>query len=55
MLEVAGLSVAVENAPPELKAVADIIAPTNDDGGVAWALHELVLREEFGWDQELAY
>jgi len=45
MLEVAGLSIAVGNAPPELKAVADIIAPTNDEGGVAWALHELVLRD----------
>jgi Cof subfamily protein (haloacid dehalogenase superfamily) len=44
MFEVAGLSVAMGNAPPEVKAAADIVAPSNDEGGVAWALRELVLK-----------
>jgi len=43
MLEIAGLAVAMGNSPPELKLAADAIAPTNDEGGVAWALHKLVL------------
>jgi Cof subfamily protein (haloacid dehalogenase superfamily) len=44
MFEVAGLSVAMGNAPPEVKAAADVIAPSNDEGGVAWSLRELVLK-----------
>jgi Cof subfamily protein (haloacid dehalogenase superfamily) len=44
MFEVAGLSVAMGNAPPAVKAAADVVAPSNDEGGVAWALRELVLK-----------
>ncbi len=44
MFEAAGLSIAMGNAPPQVQAAADIIAPTNDEGGVAWALHEIVLK-----------
>ena len=43
MLEYAGTSVAVDNAIPELKAVADFIVGSNDDHGVAEALYSLVL------------
>ena len=45
MFDIAGLAVAMGNAPADVKEAADLIAPTNDDGGVAWALHEIVLRE----------
>ncbi len=45
MFNVAGFAVAMGNAPADVKEAADLIAPTNDDSGVAWALHEIVLRE----------
>lgn len=35
MIEYAGLGVAMENAYPEVKACADMIAPSNDHDGVA--------------------
>ena len=41
MLEWAGLGVAMGNARPELKAVANLIAPAADDDGVGTALAEL--------------
>ena len=41
MLEWAGLGVAMENARPELKVVADLIAPSADAGGVGTILDEL--------------
>ena len=41
MLEWAGLGVAMENARPELKAVADLIAPLADADGVGAILVEL--------------
>jgi len=44
MFEVAGLSVAVGNAAPEVQAAAHVVAPSNDEAGVAWVLRELVLR-----------
>ena len=44
MFEVAGLSIAMGNAPPRVQAAADLIAPTNDEGGVAWTLREIVLK-----------
>jgi len=43
MFKVAGTSIAMGNAPDEVKAVADYIAPANDEGGVAWALHKLLV------------
>jgi Cof subfamily protein (haloacid dehalogenase superfamily) len=44
MFQIAGLSVAMGNAGPDVKAAANFVAPTNDEGGVAWALRELVLK-----------
>jgi len=41
MLEWAGVGIAVENAKPELKAVADLIAPANTADGVAIVLERL--------------
>lgn len=38
MLQAAGLGIAMGNAPAEVQALADVIAPTNDEDGVAWAL-----------------
>jgi Cof subfamily protein (haloacid dehalogenase superfamily) len=38
MFRSAGLSVAMANAPDEVKRQATVIAPSNDDEGVAWAL-----------------
>jgi hydroxymethylpyrimidine pyrophosphatase-like HAD family hydrolase len=43
MFRVAGLPVAVENAQPEVKQAAAIIAPSNDEGGVLWAIQNLAL------------
>ena len=39
----AGLSVAVANAPIEVKERASAVAPANDQEGVAWALERFVL------------
>jgi Cof subfamily protein (haloacid dehalogenase superfamily) len=44
MFEIAGMAVAMGNAPEEVKAAADLVAPSNDEGGVAWVLRKLVLR-----------
>ncbi len=44
MFEVASLAIAMGNAAPEVKAAADVVAPSNDEGGVAWALRELILK-----------
>jgi Cof subfamily protein (haloacid dehalogenase superfamily) len=44
MFQVAGLSAAVGNAPSHVRAAADVVAPTNDEGGVAWVLWNLVLN-----------
>lgn len=46
MFEVVGKRVAMGNAAPELLAVADVIAPSNDEDGVAWTLRTIVLQEE---------
>lgn len=45
LFQVVGTKVAMGNAHPQIKAIADRIAPTNDEDGVAWALRELVLKE----------
>jgi Cof subfamily protein (haloacid dehalogenase superfamily) len=42
MLKVAGLGVAVANAPPAVRAAADLVAPSNDENGVAWLLWRLI-------------
>ncbi|MCH7999067.1 MAG: HAD family phosphatase [Chloroflexi bacterium] len=43
MLRRAGLGIAVNNSPDEVKRAALHIAPTNDADGVAWAIERFVL------------
>jgi Cof subfamily protein (haloacid dehalogenase superfamily) len=43
MLRSAGLGVAMNNAPDEVKRAALHIAPSNDDDGVAWAIERFVM------------
>ncbi|NLY88474.1 MAG: HAD family phosphatase [Firmicutes bacterium] len=43
MLAWAGVGVAMDGAPPEVRAVADWTAPSNREDGVAAALHKFVL------------
>ena len=45
MLEAAGLGVAMGNAPEDVKAKADAVAPSNAEGGVGWAIRRFVLEE----------
>ncbi len=42
MFKVAGKAVAMGNAHELVKAAADLIAPSNDEGGVAWAINALL-------------
>lgn len=44
MLKAAGIAVAVGNAKDEVKAVADYVAPSNNDDGVADAIDRFVLK-----------
>ncbi len=46
MFEVVGKRVAMGNAVPEVQAAADLIAPSNDEDGVAWTLRNIVLQAE---------
>ncbi len=48
MFDVAGLAVAMGNAPTDVKEAADLIAPTNDESGVAWVLRSLVPYSDQG-------
>lgn len=48
MLEYAGLGVAMGNAPEELKEIADLVAPANDDDGVAVVIEE-IMRQQSLW------
>jgi Cof subfamily protein (haloacid dehalogenase superfamily) len=43
MLRLAGLGIAMDNAPDEVKRAALHIAPTNDADGVAWAIERFGL------------
>jgi Cof subfamily protein (haloacid dehalogenase superfamily) len=49
MLQVAGTRVAVANAHPDVLALADLIAPSNDEEGAAWALSALILGSQDAW------
>ncbi|HQY90361.1 Cof-type HAD-IIB family hydrolase [Caldilinea sp.] len=42
MVRASGIGVAVENALPDVKAVADWVVPCNDADGVAHAIHRLL-------------
>ena len=43
MLRLAGLGIAMDNSPDEVKRAALHIAPSNDADGVAWAIERFVL------------
>lgn len=42
MFAAAGVSVAMGNAPPEVRAVATVVGPSSDGEGVAWAVRKFV-------------
>lgn len=42
MLRAAGLGVAMANAEPEIRAIADMIAPSNDEDGIVALIDELL-------------
>src|SRR5699024_8470536 len=42
MLSLAGIGVAMENAPDKIKEIADVIAPNNNQNGAAKALKKYV-------------
>jgi len=42
MIEWAGCGAVVKNGLDEVKAKADVLAPSNDDHGVAWLIHQLI-------------
>ncbi len=44
MIQVAGLGVAMGNAPRELRRVADYVAPSNDEDGLAEVIRRFVLE-----------
>lgn len=46
MLECAGLAVAMGNAYPQVKELADWVAPSNDEDGAAVAIERFILEEE---------
>lgn len=46
MIEYAGLGVAMENAPDEIRAKADFVTLSNDNDGIAYLLEKFVLAEE---------
>ena len=43
MLRWAGLGIAMANAPENVKAAADVIAPACDEDGAAWAMEKYLL------------
>lgn len=43
MMELAGLAVAVANATDQVKQLADVVVPSNDNQGVARAIHRYIL------------
>jgi hypothetical protein len=44
MLQSAGLSVAMANAPEEVKAHADFITKSNDEDGIAHVIEKFILK-----------
>lgn len=46
LFQAGGWRVAMGNAVGELKRLADVIAPTNSEDGVAWALEKYILSDE---------
>jgi Cof subfamily protein (haloacid dehalogenase superfamily) len=46
MIKMAGIGVAVANAPDDVKQQADLVVASNNDNGVAAALEQLVLKQK---------
>lgn len=46
LLMACGLKIAMGNAVPELKEIADFIAPTVEEDGVAWVIEKFVLGKD---------
>ena len=46
MIENAGLGVAMANGSPHVRAIADIVAPSNNEDGVAYIIEKYVLEKE---------
>lgn len=46
MIEYAGLGVAMENAPLEIKQAADFVTRSNDNDGVAFVIEKFILNNE---------
>lgn len=46
MLEYAGMGVAMENAEAEVRSKAKFVTKSNDDNGVSYALHKLLLETQ---------
>jgi Cof subfamily protein (haloacid dehalogenase superfamily) len=44
MLNYAGHAIAMKYAPDALKQIADWVAPSNDEDGVAWALERILVK-----------
>jgi len=44
MIENAGLGVAMQNGSPHVRALADIVAPSNDEDGVAYVVEKYILN-----------
>jgi isopentenyl-diphosphate delta-isomerase len=45
LLMACGLKIAMENATPDIKAIADFIAPSYEKGGVAYVLEKLIKKQ----------
>lgn len=45
MLEAAGISVAMDNAPQSIKNIADFVTLDNESSGVAYAIKQLLFKE----------
>ena len=48
MLNYSGIKIAMQNAVPELKEIAQVIAPSNEEEGVEWAIQYLLERTTIG-------
>lgn len=48
MIRQAGLGVAIGNAQEEIKAAADVVAPANEEDGVAWIIKKYIFGQEDG-------
>lgn len=46
MIENAGLGVAMKNGSPHVRALADVVAPSNDEDGVAYIVEKYVLQQD---------